>query len=183
MISALKKRLLSVADYHKMAAIGILPDRGIELIDGEIIEMSPTGSRHLSCVNTLNEILIEALRRSVIISIQNPISLGPFSEPEPDIVILKRKPSKYADALPEAEDVLLLIEVADSSVAYDREVKMKLYAQHLIPEYWLVDLSESRLEVYTDPVDDYYRTRSFFKKGESVVAQLVPLKLPISDFL
>jgi len=177
------KRLITVDDYHKMAEVGILPDRGIELINGEIIEMSPIGSKHLSCVNTLAELLHEALGRSAIISIQNPVRLGDRSEPEPDVAILKRSPNHYADSLPAAADVLLLIEVADNTLAYDRDIKSIIYAESGVPEFWLVNLKERCIEAYWEPVGKAYKYRALLRPGDVAEAQYFDLKLEVAKVM
>lgn len=177
------KRLLNIEDYHKMAAAGILPDSGIELVNGEIIEMSPIGSKHLSCVNTLMELLFENLGRKVIISIQNPIQAGDFSEPEPDIAVLKRTPKRYADKIPTAEDVLLVIEVADTSLAYDREVKLPIYAESGIPEFWLINLDQQEIEAYWQPSGNTYKYRALLRAKDIVEAQYFELKIPVDAIL
>ena len=138
--------LISVVDYHKMAEIGILSrDVRMELIEGEIIDMAPIGSRHAAYVNRINRELIRAVGNTAIVSVQNPIILGNLSEPEPDFVLLKPKANDYEDALPQAEDILLLIEVADSTINYDRQIKSPLYARFSIPEYWLINTQEQSI--------------------------------------
>lgn len=177
------KRLISVADYHKMAEVGILPERGIELINGEIIEMSPIGSKHLSCVNTLAELLHEALGRSVIISVQNPVQLNNQSEPEPDIAILKRSSGRYADRIPTADDAMLLIEVADTTLAYDRDVKLAIYAESGVPEFWLVNLEDQTIEAHWEPIGKAYRHRMLLCPGDFVKAQHFELNLAVAEIL
>ncbi len=136
----------TVEDYHKMAEVDILgEDDRVELIDGEIIEMAPIGRLHAVCVVRLTDLFGETLRRRAIVWAQNPIGLGERSEPQPDLALLRWRPNFYADADPRPEDVLLIIEVADTSLAYDRDIKVPLYARAGIPEVWLVDLNEARL--------------------------------------
>jgi Uma2 family endonuclease len=175
------KRLITAEEYHKMAEVGILQERGLELIDGEIIKMTPIGSRHLSCVNLLNEILSEKLGRKVIISIQNPVRLNEYTEPEPDISILKRTEDRYANQLPSAEDVLLVIEVADSSVDYDRNVKLPLYAESGIPEYWLINLDQKEIEAYRKPLGNAYRFRELLRPGDAIKAREMELEIPVEE--
>ncbi len=142
------KRLITAEEYHKMAEVGILQERGLELINGEIIKKTPIGSRYLSCVNLLNELLLEKLGRKVIVSIQNPVRIHKYNEPEPDIAILERTEKRYADRLPTADNVLLVIEVADTSIDYDRNIKLPIYAESGIPEYWLVNLDQQEIDSY-----------------------------------
>jgi Uma2 family endonuclease len=147
-----RRHRLSVADYYRMAEVGILaPDARVELIDGEIIDMAPIGSRHNATVNRLAEILKRAAGDAVIVQAQGSISLGAFSEPEPDIALLRRRGDFYWSAQPGAADILLIVEVAGSSLAYDRDVKLPLYARHGIPEVWLIDIETQRLKRYRRP--------------------------------
>ena len=140
METLLEKRLINVEEYHKMAEVGILGRQdNVELINGEIIKMSPVGSRHAYTVNLLNELLVKASENTYMVSIQNPVQLHDFSEPEPDVAVLKPNPDKYKRHHPGPSDILLIIEVATSSLNYDMEVKKELYAKANIPEYWLVD--------------------------------------------
>ncbi|MEK7702599.1 MAG: Uma2 family endonuclease [Nitrospirota bacterium] len=148
----LEKRAFTSDEYHRMGEAGILSeDDRVELIEGEIIQMSPIGKHHASCVNRLNRILNMELGALAIISVQNPIRIGNFSEPQPDIVLLKPRTDFYAEQAPTAEDVLLLIEVADTSIEYDRTVKIPLYAAANISEVWIVNLQEGQVEVYSEP--------------------------------
>jgi Uma2 family endonuclease len=147
-----RRHRLSVADYYRMAEVGILaPDARVELIDGEIIDMAPIGSRHNATVDQLAEILKSAAGNTVIVRAQGSISLGAFSEPEPDIALLRRRADFYRAVQPGAADILLIVEVAGSSLAYDRDVKVPLYARHGIPEVWLIDLGNERLKRYLNP--------------------------------
>ena len=124
--------LITVMDYQKMAEAGILRmDARVELIAGEIIDMAPIGSKHASYVNRLTKELVDAVNNSALVSVQNPIILGDLSEPEPDFAILKPKANDYEDLLPNAEDIFLLIEIADTTIHYDRQIKAPLYARFL----------------------------------------------------
>jgi Uma2 family endonuclease len=135
-----------------MGEAGILhEDARVELIDGEIIDMSPIGSRHSGTVNQLSRLFERAIDEHAIVAAQNPFVLGNDSEPQPDIALLKPRDDFYTRSHPRPDDVLLLIEVADTSAPYDRTVKIPLYAQHGIPEVWLLDLPHKRLEVYRTP--------------------------------
>lgn len=161
MIGLLERRLWSAEEYHQMAEAGILNDDDrLELIEGEIIRMSPVGVKHLGCVNQFSNLLSHYLFGRAVISIQNPIRLNDLSEPEPDVVVLSFREDGYTARMPTAEDVLLLIEVSDSTLAYDRVVKRPLYARSGIPEYWLANLIDNSIEVYRKPEGDRY-TESF----------------------
>ncbi|MBK7871303.1 MAG: Uma2 family endonuclease [Saprospiraceae bacterium] len=158
MTATLPKRLFTVEDFYKMLESGILnEDDRVELINGEIVEMSPIGSKHAACVKRLNELLKDLLGKSVIISVQDPIRINEFSEPEPDIAIVRRRADFYADSHPEPQDVLLLIEVADSSFPIDRKVKVPLYAEAGIPEVWIVDLIQEKMLVFRLPKGKKYQ--------------------------
>jgi len=180
MATEVLKRLLNVDEYYQMAEAGILkPDDRVELIHGEIYEMSPIGSKHAAIVNRLARLLNKILEQSVSIGIQSPIRLSQVDEPEPDISIAKYKADDYLSSLPNAEDVLLLIEVADSSIQYDRTTKKPLYASHGIPEYWIIDIENEIIEVYQKPINSDYTKNKSLQKGDSV--QLLDRALKVAD--
>ena len=143
---------LSTREYHRMIAAGILQeDDRVELIEGELIDMAPIGYLHSGTTNTLVDLLGFATRGRAITSVQNPIWLGPESEPQPDFALLRPRPDHYRSRLPSAEDVLLVVEIADASVRYDREVKAPIYARSGLPEYWIVNIAERKIEVHLNP--------------------------------
>jgi Uma2 family endonuclease len=147
-----RRHRLSVADYHRMAEAGILAsDARVELIDGEVIDMAPIGSRHNATVDRLAKALQQAVGDSAIVRTQGSISLGAYSEPEPDIALLRPVADSYWSALPGANDIFLLIEVATASLRYDRDVKIPVYARHRVPEVWLIDTETLRLTRYRNP--------------------------------
>lgn len=149
---------LSVAAYHRMGDAGILDEnQHTELIDGRIIAMAPIGSEHADWVDRLTRYFIRSLADNYTVRTQNPIYLNENSEPEPDIALLRPRQQPYREAHPRPEDVLLVIEVADTTLKYDRDVKIPLYAKHAIPEVWLVDIAANRLEIYRQPVEGEYR--------------------------
>ena len=124
-----------------MAEVGILAhDARVELVDGEIIDMAPPGSRHASAVTRMTEIFFRATDGRAIVLSQNPVRLSAYSEPQPDLALLRPREDYYSAHHPQSADVLLIVEIADSSLAFDRDTKAPLYAQHEIPEMWLVDL-------------------------------------------
>ena len=144
------------AEYRQMVDVGIIkPDDRVELIRGEIIEMSPPGSRHIAIVNNLNRLLVVALTDRAIVSVQNPVVVADDSEPQPDLAVLRGR--SYMEAEPVREDVLLLIEVAETSLRYDRSTKLRLYAETGIPEYWVVDCAAKAVEVHRAAAADGYR--------------------------
>ncbi len=179
----ISKMLLTVQQYQRMGEVGILREQGIELINGEIVEMSPVGSKHLACVNKLNAILSALIGVKAIVSVQNPIIAGDHSAPEPDISILKYRKDFYASGVPHAQDVLLVIEVADSSVDYDRTVKLPIYAQSGIPEYWLVNLEKDEIEAYWEPAGAGYRFRELLRVGDVLKARSLEFEVEVGGVL
>ena len=172
----------TVADYHKMAEVGLLAeDTPVELINGEIVEMVPIGSRHSSKVKQLIDLLSLPLHDKAILSVQDPIRLGEHSEPEPDIAILRRKQDYYASAHPTSQDVLLLLEVSDTTTRYDREVKIPLYACHGIPEVWLLDLQQQCLEIYLSPEQGKYQQMHRLLSGQASPAAFPDIIIQLSE--
>ncbi|MGQ0568349.1 MAG: Uma2 family endonuclease [Armatimonadota bacterium] len=150
-----KPRRFTMDEYYRLAEAGILSeDDRVELVEGQIVEMTPIGSRHADCVNRLNMLLATSLGRRAIVSVQNPVGLGKRTEPQPDLALLR--PRSYATAHPGPGDVLLMIEVCDTSIRHDREVTLPLYARAGIPEVWLVDLQENVVEVHRQPSPQGY---------------------------
>lgn len=174
-----------VDEYHRMLETGILSeDDRVELIEGEIVKMSPIGSRHVGCVNRLTALLTRNLGSTAIVSIQNPIRLDDYSEPQPDIALLKPRDDFYAGSLPSADDVLLIIEVADSSIELERRVKLPLYARAGIPEVWLANLPEDRVEAHSDPANGVYQKTRILNRVESIQSEKLPgLSLKIDEIL
>ncbi len=166
---------LTVDDYHRLVEVRILGahDR-VELLDGQIVEMSPIGPRHASRVNHLARLLYRTLGDAVILGVQNPVALGGRSEPQPDIAVLKPRADAYSTAHPGPEDVLLVIEVADTSLESDRDVKLGLYAAAGIPEAWLLDLENDVIEVHRQPGPDGYREVRTLGRGDTLAALCVP---------
>jgi Uma2 family endonuclease len=142
------RRRFTVVEYHRMGEAGILREGDrVELIDGEIVEMTPIGSRHASCVKRLNQLFVRALGDRAVVSVQDPIAIPPESEPQPDLALLRPRADFYAGGHPGPADVLLVVEVADTSAPFDRGVKIPLYARAGITEVWLVDLTTDTVEV------------------------------------
>jgi len=153
----LTRHRLTVDDYYRMGEAGIFaPSARVELIEGEVIDMAPIGSRHAAAVARLNRASTAAVGTAAIVSVQNPLRLNDRSEPEPDLMLLKPRADFYANAHPTAADVLLLIEVADTSARYDREIKLPLYARHGVPEVWIVDLDARLVRFFRAPVGEAY---------------------------
>ena len=168
----IQRHRYSVAEYYRMAETGILkPDERVELIEGEIIDMAPIGTDHSSVVKRLNAIFTRKIGTKAIVSVQDPIRLTQNSEPQPDIALLRYREDFYRHAYPGPEDILLLIEVADSSLRFDQDIKLPLYARHGIPEVWIVDLDQQRLEVYRRPVEGKYLDKLCPERGEIIAPE------------
>jgi len=159
----------TVQQYHLMHEAGVFTEGDrYELINGEIREMSPIGIKHAVCVTRLSTLFINCLINKAIIWSQNPIHLSNNSEPQPDIAILKWRDDFYAEALPTPDDILLIIEVADSTISYDRDVKMPLYAANGIPEMWLFDVNQQIIEGYSQPSASGYKRMQRYEQGDAL---------------
>lgn len=164
-----------VDDYHRMAAAGILsPEDRVELIEGQIVDMAPIGSEHAATTDILNEFVTRAVATGQAqVRIQGPPRLDRRNEPQPDLMLLRPRADFYRDAHPTAADVLLLVEVADNSLAYDRGPKLALYARHAVPEVWIVDLLGRTVEVCRGPGPEGYAERRRLTAG-MIAPTLVP---------
>ena len=170
----LPRRLLSVDDYHRMGEVGLLrPDERIELIHGDLITMAPIGGPHLRLVSVVAQLLTLCVGRSAFVSVQNPISFPPDSEPQPDIALLRAE-FWHRAAVPVAADVLLIIEVADTTLDRDRDIKIPLYARHDIPEAWLFDVNAEHVTIYRDPSPTGYRTVLSPERNATIAPLLKP---------
>ena len=178
-------RTFTVGEYYRMAEANILTEEDrVELIAGQIVAMSPIGSQHAACVDRLNGLLHRQPGPAFIVRVQSPIALDAYSEPEPDLVLLRPRADFYAAAHPSAGDVLLVIEVADTSASYDRTVKVPLYAQAGIPEVWLIDLQERRVEVHAHPQGHAYQQHTqVAADGTFTSPTIAGLKLAVADLL
>lgn len=157
MTAPVLKRRFTVDDFQQMGRTGILTeDDRVELIEGEVVQMSPIGSRHAACVGRLTRLFGRAVGDRAIVWVQNPVDLGKSSEVHPDLALLRPRPDFYAPRHPTSTDVLLLVEVAATSEDYDRDVKLPLYARAGIPEVWLVDLQKDRVEIHRKPMGQSY---------------------------
>jgi len=169
------KRPFTVDEYYAMGRAGILSeDDRVELIDGEILQMSPIGRRHAACVDRLAQLFFTHLTGSAIVRVQNPVRLNDHSEPEPDIALLHSRPDFYASGHPRPTDVLLIVEVAETSVDFDREVKVPRYATAGIQEVWLIDLSRDTVEVHRRPSASGYEQVQTL----SATDRIAPLRFP-----
>ena len=164
------RRRISVDEYYAMAEAGILGmDERVELIDGEIITMAPIGDEHRASVDTGNHFLSRFVGDKAIVSVQSHVRLDNHHHPEPDLMLLEWREDFYRYTPPGPEEVLLLIEVSDSSLSYDRNVKLPLYAQFEIPEVWIANISDRVVETYTDPVDGRYTAFRTYSPGDSSI--------------
>lgn len=169
MVVSIARKQFSVAQYYQMAEAGILaPGDRVELIAGEIVEMSPMGAKHSSCIRCLSGLLRKAFGNAVDVSVQLPVRLNDFSEPEPDLSLLKPRDDFYGGGHPGPEDVLALVEVSDSTIAFDRQVKVPLYARSGIREVWIVDLNGGTVEVYRQPQGEGYEEMKVVQFGDAV---------------
>ncbi|AHY46194.1 Putative restriction endonuclease [Rubrobacter radiotolerans] len=179
----ISRRRFDVDEYHRMLEVGLLTENDrVELIEGEIVEMNPIGVAHMSAVNLLTQILVPlASRRGLMVSVQNPVRLDRGSEPEPDLALIAAGPRTE---LPSPADTSLVIEVSDTTLEYDRNVKLPLYAGAGIGEVWILDLPAKKVEVYSGPEGNTYREKRTFGAGESVVsATLEGLSVPVEEVL
>jgi len=180
---AFQRKLFTVDDFAGMIKAGILREgERVELIDGEIREMSAIGPLHASIVNRLNRILTKQLGDRAIVSVQNPVILNDFTEPQPDLVVLRENESFYKDSLPRPSDVLLVIEVSDSSIDYDRDDKLPRYAKMRIPEVWIVDVHGQEVVQYARPNAGKYQHEVPFQRGEELTAlDIESLRLSVDE--
>lgn len=179
------RRLFTVDEYHRMVEAGILhEDDRVELLDGEIVEMTPIGPRHAGTVNLLNRLLIEGLRGRGVVTPQNPFLLDYRSEPQPDLCVARPRDDDYREGHPRPPDLLLVIEVSDSSLLWDRNRKVPRYAARGVPEVWLVDLTTNHLEVYRQPTPDGYAQTERLGPEETVSPSAFPdLVIATDDIL
>jgi len=175
----------TVDDYYKMIELGMLKDcEKAEIIEGELIQKMPIGRRHSAVVEKLSEILRDELGKSVSLRNQQPVRFGEYNEPEPDLAVLQRREDFYSHNKPVAKDVLLLIEVSDATLKYDRDTKLSLYAEAEIPEVWIVNLQHDIIEIHQEPSNGIYQLAKIFKRGEIIESEMFPnLKLAVSEIL
>ena len=178
-------RKFTVAEYYRMAEAGILkPDERVELIEGEIIVMPPIGPEHAANVNELNAVFGPHAPGRFRLSVQNPVHLDSGSEPEPDVALLRLREDRYITAHPTPGDVLLIVEVAHSTLAYDRDVKAHLYGRNNIPETWVRNLPEDCIERFTQPGPEGYAQHTVHRRGETLTPVSFPdLELAVAELL
>lgn len=171
---------LTVDEYYRMAEVGLLSrDARVELIEGEIIDMAPIGSRHALVVDMLAERLIRRADATLLVRVQGPVRLSRGSEPQPDITVLERHLDQYAKRHPAPEDVLLIIEVSDTTLRFDLETKAHLYAAHAVPEYWVVDIINEGIHIFRGPGDGEYSDHRRLDDG-TVRAEALPFEMDVT---
>jgi Uma2 family endonuclease len=175
----------SVEDYYRMGEVGILgPDDRVELIRGEVVWMTPIGPAHASCVSHLARLLIEGAGRRGYLSPQNPVVILPDSVPQPDLALAHARDHGYREAHPTPADLILLVEVADTSLKRDRLLKLPLYAEAGVPEVWIVDVNQRAVEVHRDPVEGAYRETLTFGRADAItLSELPDVTLPVAEFV
>jgi Uma2 family endonuclease len=180
-----KRRRISAADFHRMGEAGILrADDRVELIEGELIAMSPIGRAHVARVMVISQLLFARAAGRCVVSVQMPVRLNDYSEPEPDLALVQGPPQRYLEALPRAADTFLLIEVADTTLAYDTTVKAALYGRSGVAEYWVVDLAARVIRLHREPNETGYAAVRQAAPDEVLEPVLLPgLRLPVADLL
>lgn len=181
----MERRLFTTDEYDRMAEAGILgEDDRVELIGGEVVRMAAMGARHAGCLTDLTRLLPSRLGAPTLLRVQLPVAIPDFDEPEPDLAIVRPRGDAYREGHPTPPDVLLLIEVSDSTLEFDRRVKIPLYARAGIPEAWLVELRNEAIERHTEPSPEGYRSVRRFRRGETVTSAALPsLVLAVDEVL
>lgn len=183
--ATLPHRKFTVDEYHHFIELNVFkPEERIELWEGEFLEMSPIGKRHASCLDYLVELLVEFSRKRYIVRSQSPIILSDFSEPQPDVCLLERREDFYRQTGATAKDVILAIEIADTTTKFDRDVKFPRYAANGIRESWLIDLENDRVEIHSEPTENGYSLIKILHRGQEAASTVLPeIKIPVEDIL
>ena len=184
-LAALPHRKFTVDEYHYFIEQGVFqPEERLELIEGELIEMSPIGKRHAGSVDFIADFLRKVLGEKAIVRVQNPIVLDDFSEPQPDVCLLRRREDFYRTTNASAKDTLLVIEVADTTVKYDRDVKFPRYAANGIAEAWLIDLENDRVEIHSEPSRLGYSLVKILHREQTAESTVLPeIKISVEEVL
>ncbi|MBX7173172.1 MAG: Uma2 family endonuclease [Pyrinomonadaceae bacterium] len=184
-LASLPHRKFTVDEYHNFIESGVFaPEERLELWEGEFIQMSPIGKRHAGIVAGLTAFLNHLFFSRLVVWTQNPIVLNNFSEPEPDVCLLKRRDDFYRTVNATAQDVLLTMEVADSTVKYDRDIKFPKYAENGIPEAWLIDLENDRIEIHSQPTKNGYKLVKILHRGDIAESTIFEeIKIAVDDIL
>ena len=186
MAVVLKRRRFTLEEYHRLGETGIIrEDERVELVEGEIVEMSPIGWPHASVVARLTMLFARRYADRAIVWVQNPVALPrQVSQFQPDLALLKARPDFYRGKGVEPDDALLVVEVMDSSVAYDRRVKLPIYARAGVPEVWLVNVNRNTVEMWRDPVPDGYREQRLVDRDSTIAALAFPdVQLLVQDLV
>jgi len=180
----LPRHLWTVEEYHRMGEVGLLDaDARVELIEGEIVEMAPVGDAHAAISNRLNRLLVLAVGERGIVAVGNPVRLSPHSEPQPDFSVLRPR-ADYQTRGPRPEDLMLAVEVSDTTLRRDRRVKLALYAIAGIPEFWIVNLEVREVEIYRSPAGDTYASVERKRAGDVATIEALPgVTIAISQIL
>lgn len=173
---------LTVDEFHRMGEAGILDeDDRVELLEGEIFDMAPIGSRHASIVDFLTERFTLAARQRLLVRTQGPLQIPPHNEPLPDLLLLEPRADRYRDALPRPADVLLVVEVSDSTLDRDRDVKIPLYGRHGIPEAWLINVQQKTVSMYRQPGPEGYLHLVELREGSAAAECLPDGAIPLAE--
>ena len=180
-----KFRPITVGDYHHMVEAGILGEKEpVELVDGLLIAMPPEGPVHADVAGELAALFMQRLAGRATIRYGNPVTLDGVSEPQPDVALVRRREQRYLHGHPTPQDILLVVEVSWTSLRYDRRRKLRAYARNGIPEYWIVNCVDRRVEIYTDPHELGYASTSVVERGGSVAPGAFPDEvIPVNAFL
>jgi Uma2 family endonuclease len=183
-IETTRKRF-TVDDYHRMAETGILSENDrTELIEGEIIQMSPIGDPHFNAVNRATMIFARGIGDRVVVSVQNPAVMDRHNEPQPDVVLIRPREGFYGSGKPDPEDVVLLIEISDTSLRFDQEVKLPVYARNGVREVWIVDLQDEVIRVHREPKGKTYTSIEIKQRNEQISPQAFPdFSVNVSDLI
>ncbi len=179
------RKRFTVEDYYRMSRVGIFSgDDRVELVDGEIVEMTPMGSRHAAAVVRADRLLSRVLGDDACVRVQLPLRLGDWSEPEPDVAVVRPRSDFYAERHPGPRDVYFLVEISDTSADFDRTTKRAIYASFGIPELWIVDLGSRKLERSSEPAGDGYRIVQVLNPSDSIVVPALPeFTFPVAPLL
>lgn len=178
-------RKFTVDEYYRMAEVGILhPDERLELICGEIILMAPIGPLHAETVEQWYDALKEKVADTYTVRSQNPVRLGEDLEPVPDLAIVRRRAIGYFDSHPGPDDILVVIEVSDSTLAHDRGTKVNLYAEANVPETWIANLADDCIEAFTGPGPNGYSNHTIYRRGDRISPSMLPdVEFTVGDLL
>jgi len=179
---SLRRHRLTVDDFHRMGEVGLLTeDDRIELVEGELIDMAPIGPKHADLTNYLLRLFARQLAEDKMVAVQNPVRFARYCELYPDLAIVRNR--RYSTAHPGPQDVYLIVEIADTTLAYDRGTKLPLYAAHRIPEVWIIDVGENRIEIYGEPDAEArrYLVGAQIKEGVLSSALIPEVKLVLGE--